>query len=104
MTLLAAIMVGLGFWQLDRFHQRSAINDRIDAGASAQPVPLSSVLPAVGVVPAASVLWTRVTVTGTYDAAHQILARARTVDGNVGFEVLTPLVLASGDAVLVDRG
>jgi cytochrome oxidase assembly protein ShyY1 len=104
MTLLAAVMVGLGFWQLSRFHQRSAINDRIDAGSSASPVPLSSLLPAPGSDPAASVVWTRVTVTGTYDASHQILARARTVGDNVGFEVLTPLVLPSGDAVLIDRG
>jgi cytochrome oxidase assembly protein ShyY1 len=104
MTLLAAVMVGLGFWQLDRFHLRSAINDRIDAGASAAPVPLSTVLPAVGPAPSSSAVWTRVTVTGTYDASHQILARARTVGSNVGFEVLTPLVLADGNAVIVDRG
>jgi cytochrome oxidase assembly protein ShyY1 len=104
MTLLAAIMVGLGFWQLDRYHQRSAINDRIDAGSSATPVPLSSVLPTVGVAPSASSVWTRVTATGTYDPSHQILARARTVGENVGFEVITPLVLGSGEAVLVDRG
>jgi cytochrome oxidase assembly protein ShyY1 len=104
MTLLAAVMVGLGFWQLDRYHQRSAVNARVDAGSSAAPVPLSSVLPAVALAPPPSVVWTRVTVTGTYDPSHQILARARTVGENVGFEVITPLVLASGDAVLVDRG
>ena len=104
MTMLAAVMVGLGFWQLSRFHQRSAINDRIDAGSSASPVPLSSVLRSTGADPLSSVIWTRVTVTGTYDASHQILARARTVGDNVGFEVLTPLVLPSGDAVLIDRG
>ena len=104
MTMLAAVMVSLGFWQLDRFHQRSAINDRIDAGGSAAPVPLSSLLPSVGADPPASVIWTRVTITGTYDPSHQILARARTVGDNVGFEVITPLVLASGDAVLIDRG
>ena len=41
---------------------------------------------------------------GVYDAAHEILARSRTVQGEVGYEVLTPLVLADGAAVLVDRG
>src|SRR5262249_20336005 len=79
MTLLAAVMVGLGFWQLDRYHERSAVNDRIDAGSSVTPAPLSSVLPATGVAPSASAVWTRVTATGTYDPSHQILARARTV-------------------------
>ena len=45
-----------------------------------------------------------VTVTGRYDPAHEILARVRTLHDNVGFEVITPLVLADGTAVLVDRG
>ena len=44
------------------------------------------------------------TVTGRYDPQHEILARARTVNGRVGFEIVTPLVLADGTAVLVDRG
>jgi cytochrome oxidase assembly protein ShyY1 len=41
---------------------------------------------------------------GVYDTAHEILARGRTIEGAVGFEVLTPLVLADGTAVIVDRG
>lgn len=45
-----------------------------------------------------------VTVTGRYDPTHEILVRGRTVGGRVGFEVLTPLVLDGGAAVLVDRG
>jgi cytochrome oxidase assembly protein ShyY1 len=43
-------------------------------------------------------------VTGRYDPRYEILARARTVNGQVGFEVITPLVLDDGTAVLVDRG
>jgi cytochrome oxidase assembly protein ShyY1 len=114
LTLAAAtVMVLLGFWQLDRFHQRDAINDRIDAGAVATPVPLGRVLAgppqvgtagSVGPAPAEAVRWTRVTATGRFDKAHEILVRGRTVEGSVGFEVITPLVLADGSAVLVDRG
>ena len=107
----AATMVMLGFWQLDRYHQRSAINDRIDAGTVATPVPLGRVVAApaggagtVGPAPAASAHWTRVEVSGRYDPEHEILVRGRTVNGRVGFEVLTALVLADGTAVLVDRG
>jgi cytochrome oxidase assembly protein ShyY1 len=112
MGLAAATMVGLGRWQLDRYHQRDAINTRIDAAATADPVPLDSVVdPPRGVAagmagppPQKHAEWARVTVTGSYDPAHEILARARTVNGLVGFEVFTPLVLADGTAVLVDRG
>jgi cytochrome oxidase assembly protein ShyY1 len=101
--LLAATMVVLGLWQLSRYHQRSGTNARIDAATTARPVPVGQVLP-VGVPPPGSVAWARVTATGRYDPAHQILARGRTVGGAVGFEVLVPLRLADGTALLVDRG
>lgn len=130
---LAATMVGLGFWQLSRYHQRSAINNRIDASVTGPAVPVASVLPApagtagkAGAAPPESAAWTRVTATGHYDPANQILVRGRTVNGQVGFEIVTPLLIdgASGQdpkaggettggdakagggmtAVLVDRG
>jgi cytochrome oxidase assembly protein ShyY1 len=104
MLALAATMVGLGRWQLSRYHERSAINDRIDASAAGQAAPLASVLPTGGQPPPASAAWTRVTATGRYDTGNQILVRGRTVDDRVGFEIVTPLVLADGSAVLIDRG
>jgi cytochrome oxidase assembly protein ShyY1 len=108
---LAGVMVGLGNWQLHRYHERSAINARIDAGGRTAPTPLDTTLPAPGGsagtsgrTPAPDAAWSRVTATGRYDPTHELLARGRTVDGIVGFEVVTPLVLDSGAAVLVDRG
>jgi cytochrome oxidase assembly protein ShyY1 len=111
LTLVAsAVMVLLGNWQLHRYQERSAINARIDAADSATAVPLTSVLVkptaagSLGSMPGKDRAWTKVTVSGKYDAAHEIQARGRTVDGNVGFEIVTPLVLSDGTAVLVDRG
>ncbi|MGH3712859.1 MAG: SURF1 family cytochrome oxidase biogenesis protein [Micromonosporaceae bacterium] len=100
---LAAVMVGLGFWQLSRYHERTAINERIDAAGKAPPKPLSEVL-TVGEAPSPESAWTRVIATGVYDTDHEILIRGRTVSGRVGYEVVTPLVLDDGTAVLVDRG
>ncbi|HEY7273247.1 MAG TPA: SURF1 family protein [Actinoplanes sp.] len=106
----AVAMVFLGVWQLNRYEQRAATNHRIDAAASAAAVPLSGVLSAptaagrAGPAPRHDAAWTKVTVTGRYDPTHEIQARGRTVDGDVGFEIVTPLVLADGSAVLVDRG
>ena len=57
-----------------------------------------------GLARGADVNWARVTVTGRYDPAHEIIVRARTANDRVGFEIVTPLVLADGTAVLVDRG
>jgi cytochrome oxidase assembly protein ShyY1 len=106
----AVVMVFLGNWQLHRYHERSAVNDRIDAAESAPAAPLTSVLArpsapsAAGAAPGRSAAWTKVTATGRYDPAHEIQARARTVNSDVGFEIVTPLILADGTAVLVDRG
>ena len=107
---LAAVMVLLGQWQWGRYQERSEINARIDAGATGPPLPLAAVLPApapgqeVGPAPSRDAAWRSVTATGRYDAANEILVRGRTVLGRVGFEVVTPLLLADGSAVLVDRG
>ncbi|MEU5938615.1 SURF1 family protein [Micromonospora sp. NPDC047548] len=107
----AAVMVLLGNWQLNRYEQRTAVNERIDAGSRGTPAPLRDALPApaggagsVGPAPAERAEWSRVTATGRYDASNVVLVRGRTVDSKVGFEVLAPLVLADGTAVLVDRG
>jgi Uncharacterized conserved protein len=109
MALAAAVMVLLGTWQLSRYHHRSDINARIDAAAAAEPRPLADVLepPAgakVGPTPTAEDTWSVVSVTGRYDAEHEIVVRARSLNGSSGFEILTPLVLADGTAILVDRG
>jgi cytochrome oxidase assembly protein ShyY1 len=106
----AVTMVFLGIWQLHRYHERSAINDRIDAADSTPAVPLTGLLTrpsapsAAGPAPGQDAAWTKITVTGRYDPAHEIQVRARTVGGDVGFEIVTPLVLADGTAVLIDRG
>jgi cytochrome oxidase assembly protein ShyY1 len=102
-VVLAIVMVGLGNWQLDRYHQKAAINDRIDAAARTAPVPVTEVL-RPGQAPASAQRYTRVTATGRYDSAHEVIVRGRTLGGRVGFEVLTPLVLPGGGALLVDRG
>lgn len=112
LTLVASYaMVQLGNWQLDRYRARSAINERIDAGFTATPVPLSSAVPvptggagSAGPGPAVEDTWARVTVTGRYDPENVVLVRGRTAESRVGYEVVTPLLLADGTAVLVNRG
>ncbi|MFE9656774.1 SURF1 family protein [Micromonospora sp. NPDC006431] len=112
LTLVAAaVMVFLGNWQLDRYRGRTAINERIDAGSTMTPAPLRDALPAptggpgtTGPAPADQLTWSKVTVTGRYDTSNLVLVRGRTIGREVGFEVLTPLVLEDGTAVLVNRG
>lgn len=102
-VLLAAVMVALGFWQLHRYHERYAINARIDAAAAGAPVPVGQVLTGQA-PPPASQAWTRVRVTGVYDPAKEIVVRERTVNSQVGYEIVDPLRMSDGRVVLVDRG
>jgi cytochrome oxidase assembly protein ShyY1 len=110
MIFAAATMVGLGVWQLHRYHYRSDINAQIDAADAGPPHQLTDELTpppvtgGVGAPPAAHASWSMVTVTGHYDPGHEILVRVRSLNDTVGFEVVTPLVLADGTALLVDRG
>lgn len=46
----------------------------------------------------------RIEIEGRYDEAHQFLLDNRTLEGAAGYEVLTPLRLADGRTVLVNRG
>ncbi len=102
-VLLSALCVRLGLWQFDRLEHRLAQNKVVKAHFKAAPVDLTTVLPQGTKVDDTSE-WTRVTATGTYDAAHQITVKFSTRDGAPGVDVVTPLVLADGRAVLVDRG
>jgi cytochrome oxidase assembly protein ShyY1 len=103
MIVAAAVMVWLGFWQHGRYELRHAINTRIDHANATAPVPLSGVL-TLGTRLPSDREWTRITATGQYDPARIVVARGRTVNDHVGFEVLAPLVLPDGSRLLVDRG
>ncbi|MGW7365611.1 SURF1 family cytochrome oxidase biogenesis protein [Streptomyces sp. NPDC054841] len=102
--VLIPAMVELGFWQLHRHEHRVAQNKLISDNLTARPVPVTELTAPGHTVPRAD-YWRRVTAKGTYDTAHEVVVRRRTnSDELVGVHVLTPLVLADGRAVLVNRG
>ena len=101
--LLAAVCTRLGIWQIHRLDHRLAQNTIIKAHFGADLVDLEVALKP-GQKVSDSSEWTRVSTTGTYDVEHQVTVKFSTRDGAPGVDVVTPLVLASGAAVLVDRG
>ncbi|MDX2815469.1 SURF1 family protein [Streptomyces sp. NPDC006207] len=103
--LLMPAMVELGFWQLHRHERRVASNHLIADNLEAEPVPVES-LTAPGTAVPKRQIYRTVTATGHYDTAHEVVARQRTAaDGDsIGYHVITPLVLADGRSVLVNRG
>ena len=95
-TLVAVFaFTALGQWQLNRAAEKRALAEDF-AGAG----------PALA-LPADSREWPRyqrVTARGRYDSARQFLLDNRIQSGHAGVEVLTPLLLDGGGAVLVNRG
>lgn len=92
----------LGRWQWHRYEGKAANAQRIHTHYGAAPRPLEEVL-GTAPVPLARE-WTRVSTKGTYAADETLLVRNRPFEGTYGYEVVVPLVLPDGSAVLVDRG
>lgn len=101
--VLVVGLASLGLWQLGRMDERRDANALVRE-RSATTVPLDEVVsPAEPALPDTAP-FRRVTVRGVYDPSQETLLRFRTRDGLPGYEVLTPLVVGGGTAVLVDRG
>ncbi len=92
----------LGFWQLDRAHQKIALQERIGSRAGLPPLLQADLArtPAA----AADQHYRRVTLRGRWLAERTVYLDNRQMAARQGFYVVTPLLLASGDAVLVQRG
>lgn len=97
---LAVAFVNLGRWQLDRLEQRRDSNGMVVAHENAPVVDWSTVFNRELTDADA---WQRVTVTGTFDAAHSYVVRYRSNAGATGWEIVTPLRTDAGN-VLVSRG
>ncbi|HEV7526982.1 MAG TPA: SURF1 family protein [Acidimicrobiia bacterium] len=93
--VLSASFVALGFWQLARNDHKQALVREARAAYAAPAPSISS-----SSVPAGS----RAEARGRYDVAHEVLLRNQVHGGRDGVDVLTPLILSDGTAVIVDRG
>jgi len=90
-----AAFTALGCWQLDRGAEKRALAaDFASAGPAIELPPAGAALPR----------YQRLIARGSYDAGHQFLLDNRIRAGAAGVEVLTPLLLDDGSAVLVNRG
>jgi len=106
-VLLAAVAgalatARLGFWQLDRAAQKTALHEAL---------LVRSALPALDAAqlartPEAAVeqQHRRVVLEGRWSAAHSVYLDNRQMNGRPGFFVVTPLQIAPDDVVLVQRG
>jgi surfeit locus 1 family protein len=98
---MLAVMIGLGTWQMQRREWKLGLIEQIESRAHGEAISLSR----------AKEFWQknrdveyyRVLLVGQF--RHELEHHLYTIlDGKAGWRVITPLVTASGDVVLVDRG
>jgi surfeit locus 1 family protein len=98
LTLAAVLLfVGLGRWQWHRAQHTQALAADFDAGGQT--------LAELGTRSTSEwPRYARLRLQGSYDGEHQFLLDNMSHYGQPGFEVLTPLRLADGRSVIVNRG
>ena len=96
--LVAAVCVLLGRWQLNRLAQRRARNAVLAVRLALPPLPVRRD------ITADSARQRHVVAQGIYDFSAERTWPGRSFQGTPGVALVTPLRLADGSAVLVDRG
>jgi len=108
-TVVATIvlMINLGLWQFDRYHERLDFNEIVSARIEAQPQDLNELLLEIetGTKTANEAEWLNVFTSGEYLDEQTVNAVNRSQGGFSGVDPLTPMRIAGGkQLVLVNRG
>lgn len=91
----------LGFWQLDRLAQRRELNQLVVERWDQAPFDLNqSALP----TQFEELGYRRIQATGVLDYEHQVVLKNQNRDTAPGANLVTPLLLPNGQAILVARG
>src|SRR5438552_1433460 len=99
-AVLVAATASLGNWQRHRGLEKEALREQYERAARQSPLELTGVS-----ADAAALRFRPVRASGVFDGRRQVLIDNKVYRGRPGFDVVTPLKLASGDRyVLVDRG
>jgi surfeit locus 1 family protein len=101
-VITAGVTARLGFWQLDRGAQKSALQAAVDSRRQMPTLPPED-LPS-DEKELQERLHRQITLQGVWAPQHTIYLENRQMQGRPGFFVVTPLLLPEGGAVLVQRG
>ena len=92
-------LILLGSWQLQRLQWKNDLIDRFEARIAAPSVSPPS---ADSVTPEDE--FTRLALVGEFRHDQEIYLTGRTYEGNAGFHVVAPFLLADGRTILINRG
>jgi surfeit locus 1 family protein len=100
LAVVMALCVRLGFWQLDRRHERLQLNEHIAARLHAAPLAGAAAL-----TDTAGIFYRTATIHGEFDHDRSVVLPGRSHRGVPGVHLITPLrVTGRADALLVNRG
>lgn len=95
-----ALLLLLGFWQLDRAHQKQQYLQAYQQNQQLPPLPLAQVPQDY-----TSARFQRISVSGSWDNQHQFFLENQRYQKQEGYFVITPLRIQGSNAVvLVNRG
>jgi surfeit locus 1 family protein len=92
------ILLGLGFWQLQRADEKSTIQQSLEQQQALPPLDLTRL------TSAENMAFRRVVFTGRPDPEHIWLIENQVYQGRLGFHFLIPVALEDGRHVLVNAG
>ena len=101
-SALVALMVNLGFWQLNRLDERKALNTQVTKQIAAPVADFGDSV--TSRLDADEAEWRLVRIQGTYVSNEMVLIVNRSQNGAAGRDVVMPLLLADGRKILVNRG
>ncbi len=92
-------LLALGTWQVERLGWKERLIAERHAAVTAPPAPLPGSL-----AEAKTLEYHHIAATGTFLNDRELFLGATDDDGHPGYHVITPLRLADGEVLLVDRG
>lgn len=98
-VIFAPLFFGLGMWQLDRAEQKRNIAASLEMRRNLPVLPITDQLP-----DADQLKFRRVIAEGRFLSEKTVLIENRKYQGETGFHVITPLLIGTGEVVLVNRG
>ncbi len=93
------VLLGLGSWQIERLFWKERLIAERHAAVTAPPMALPATLEA-----ADGLDYHRVSAIGRFLPDRELFLGATDADGHLGYQIIEPLRLSSGDVLLVDRG
>ncbi|MDE2234936.1 MAG: SURF1 family protein [Gammaproteobacteria bacterium] len=102
-AVMLVVLVTLGFWQLRRADYKRMLLAQYHTASTRPPVSVNASLASGGL--GALGRYQHVRAAGRYDSSRQVLLEDMQQNGQVGYQVLTPLLLEPGHQILlVNRG